>query len=186
LPRQQRRRPHLVITVHADTLTGCDDLPGELAGYGAITAQAARNLARQAGTADLIVLGEPPGCRSTATTSSEPASPGAEEPDRYRPKDQLIRDVMAQHRTCRAPGCTRRAEQCDLDHVNPYRTSHHTCACNVLPLCRNHHRLKTFGGWQVSWARDNGTADWRTVEWTSPQGRRYVVPAPDLPGSANW
>ena len=24
-----------------------------------------------------------------------------------------------------------------------------TCSCNLVPLCRYHHRLKTHGGWKL-------------------------------------
>jgi hypothetical protein len=44
-----------------------------------------------------------------------------------------------------------------------------TCPCNLAPLCRGHHRLKTHGGWTV------GVAAPGTYRWTSPHGYRYLV-----------
>jgi len=37
--------------------------------------------------------------------------------------------VIGLHRTCRFPGCTRRAEWCDLDHLIPYAGGGSTCVC---------------------------------------------------------
>ncbi|KGM15131.1 hypothetical protein N867_11740, partial [Actinotalea fermentans ATCC 43279 = JCM 9966 = DSM 3133] len=48
LPRRQRRRPHLQVTVAASTLAGDDDAPADLAGYGPISADMAREIARDA------------------------------------------------------------------------------------------------------------------------------------------
>ena len=54
---------------------------------------------------------------------------------------------------------------------------------NLAPLCRRHHRAKTFTGWTYHRARDG------THEWTSPHGHTWTVgpdgttatsaPAPD-------
>ncbi len=46
---------------------------------------------------------------------------------------------------CVFPHCTRPAERCDLDHIEPHADSGVTCPCNLAPLCRGHHRLKTAG-----------------------------------------
>jgi len=48
LPQRQGTAPGVHLTVAASTLAGEDDLPGELAGYGAIPAALARDLATQA------------------------------------------------------------------------------------------------------------------------------------------
>lgn len=173
LPSQQRRRPHLVITVHASTLTGDSDLAGELAGYGAVTAQAARDIARQAATADLIILGQPPGPRGSSGVGS------------YRPGDRLVKDVIARNPTCRAPGCRRRAEQCDLDHVVPYARGGTTTVENLISLCR-HHRLKTHSGWRLTQHPAEPGETTGTIEWTSPAGRTYLAPPDDRPGTAHW
>jgi hypothetical protein len=200
-----------VITIDAGTLAGTNDLPADLAGHGAITAQAARDLARHAGTADLLILGKPP-CGShpppgqqppgqdPPETQSDPAPPHAPgnpdhpnspgspghpgSPAPYRPATAQLRDVIARHRTCRAPGCNRRAEQCDIDHVRPYNGGGKTCPCNLLPLCRHHHRLKTFAGWHLTLGPADGAAP--TIHWTSPTGRHYDVPPPDQPGTPHW
>jgi hypothetical protein len=67
--------------------------------------------------------------------------------------------------TCRAPGCVRRAQRCDCDHVVPYPKGP-TSVDNTCCLCRRHHRLKTHApGWSLSLARDG------TATWTTPAGR---------------
>jgi hypothetical protein len=106
--------------------------------------------------------------------------------DRYRPGNQLVRDVIARNPTCRAPGCQRRAEQCDIDHLIPYADGGRTEPENLISLCRFHHRLKTFGGWQPA-PIPAGPADIApAIEWTSPTGRHYLAPPDDRPGTTHW
>jgi hypothetical protein len=61
---------------------------------------------------------------------------------------------------------------CDIDHTIPFNhqdpaAGGPTVIDNLKCLCRQHHRLKTFGSW-----RDTQLAD-GTVLWTSPTGRIY-------------
>jgi hypothetical protein len=119
----------------------------ELAGYGPISPGHAAKLRRVDAT--LIDL----------TTAPEPSGG-------YRPAARLARWVRATHRHCRFPGCRRPASQCDLDHVVAYPAGD-TCADNLAPLCRYHHRLKTHANWRVQ-ALAGGH-----LRWTSPRGRTY-------------
>lgn len=84
-----------------------------------------------------------------------------------------VRDhVVETARCCVFPYCERRAEACDLDHVTPYDTAGppgQTRSGNLAPLCRLHHRVKTFTGWRY----DQTTPG--TYHWTSPHGHRYRV-----------
>ena len=59
-----------------------------------------------------------------------------------------------------------------------------TCSCNIAPLCRGHHRLKTHSGWTYT------TLDPGTYLWSSPHGYQFlrdhhgtldVSPDPDPP-----
>lgn len=86
----------------------------------------------------------------------------------YQVPDRLARYLTGLHPRCAFPGCGVPAHRCDWDHAIPWPTGP-ACACNLLPLCRRHHRLKTHGQWQLTLHRD------RRAEWTSPTGRRYVV-----------
>ena len=85
-----------------------------------------------------------------------------EVPDRLQVQTRLLNP------TCVFPGCTRPAENCDCDHIVAYDKAGSTCSCNIAPLCRGHHRLKTHGGW--SYTRLDPT----TYLWRSPHGHRYL------------
>ena len=67
-------------------------------------------------------------------------------------------------------GCRRPGSQCDLDHVVPFPAGG-TCADNLAPLCRYHHRLKTHANWRVQ-ALGGGH-----LRWTSPRGELRHLPA---------
>ncbi|MBK6763927.1 MAG: DUF222 domain-containing protein [Micrococcales bacterium] len=68
---------------------------------------------------------------------------------RYEIPKKLRHAIRARDLTCRWPGCTRKAEYTDTDHVIPHRLSGHTSADGLVCLCRYHHRLKTFGHWKI-------------------------------------
>jgi hypothetical protein len=318
LPTRHGRRPHLVITMAAATLNGQDELPGDLLGYGPITAPHARAIATTAGRTSIIriptgphpsqapppstqrpwatlpavpgsptseapsapdllaessragsssagssvpgspvpgspVLGSPepgssvsgvPVAGSPVPESPEPGSPAVEapanvasarpaaigqartsgprtssprasEPDvpaptaswsfggphehgpgdlkpcphpgrPYKPSQKLTDKMIRLHQRCTYAGCTARAERCDLDHIRPYAEGGTTCACNLHPLCRTHHRLKTYAGWKARYTRADEPQPAGTVEWTSAHGLTHVSPPPVQPGSNGW
>jgi hypothetical protein len=53
-------------------------------------------------------------------------------------------------------------------------------------LCRFHHRLKTYGGWQARSTRTDEPYPAGTVEWTSRLGLKHYSPPPVIPGSNGW
>lgn len=190
LPRRQRRRPHLQVTIAASTLAGGDDQPAELAGYGPITADMARQIARNATWRTVAVDPSTGEARPTGTGRDGPATgagrdgprrdgpggggrAGAQTPPGYRPPAALADDVLTRDRTCTFPGCRVPAMRCDLDHIEPFDPSRpadgQTVDANLHALCRHHHNLKTHGGWQVR--RDGATG---RTEWTAPTGHAYV------------
>ena len=96
---------------------------------------------------------------------------------RYDVSEPLRRWIVARDRTCRFPGCSRRASACQIDHVDAWSDGGGTDASNLHALCTRHHQLKTHGGWQVS--REDATG---LTVWTSPTGRTYWVdPEPVVP-----
>lgn len=86
----------------------------------------------------------------------------------YQVPDRLARHLTGTRSRCVFPGCGVPSRRCDWDHVVPWPTGP-TCACNLLPLCRYHHRLKTHTRWQLALHPD------RHAAWTSPTGRTYVI-----------
>ena len=74
--------------------------------------------------------------------------------------------------TCVFPYCDRPSRACDIDHLIPtgHRLGQHgsTCDCNLVPLCRHHHRLKTFAGWTYT------EIEPQIWLWTDPHGRTYL------------
>ena len=65
--------------------------------------------------------------------------------------------VELRDRTCVHPHCNRPARLCDCDHITPFDEGGVTCPCNLAPLCRHHHRLKTVAGWRYSCSRRAST-----------------------------
>jgi len=99
----------------------------------------------------------------------------------YEVADRIAEAVALRDLTCVFPWCTRPARKlrpdehpCDCDHIVPYRDDgsggkqHQTCTCQIAPLCRHHHRHKTFSAWT-----------YRVIEpgsylWTSPHHYQYL------------
>ncbi|WP_165372930.1 HNH endonuclease signature motif containing protein [Pengzhenrongella frigida] len=156
------------VTVALSTLLGVDELPGELAGFGPITAQTARRLAA-AGTWRRLV---------TDPLSGTVLDVGKR---RYRPPKDLAEIVRARDRRCLSPVCAIDASCCDLDHRVPYAadgTGGATSAENLGSLCRRDHLIKTHAGWRI--ARDPERAGGHL--WTTPTGHEYPTQPDPLPG----
>ncbi|OBH43987.1 HNH endonuclease signature motif containing protein [Mycobacterium mantenii] len=101
--------------------------------------------------------------------------PGEASPERgYVPSRTLADFVRCRDLTCRFPGCDCPATEADLDHTIPHSQGGPTHASNLKCLCRQHHLIKTFWGWQDQQLPDG------TVIWRSPSGQTYVT----TPGSA--
>jgi hypothetical protein len=164
LPEQHGARPSVHVTVAASTLLGCDEQPGELAGFGPITAQQARRIAT-----------DPTGTWHRLLT--DPATGALLDYGRstYRPPRDVADFVIARDRTCVFPSCRRAARRCDLDHGQSWRDGGTTCPHNLHPLCRRHHRAKHEAGWTVVRGPDG------SYRWTSPTGHGYLVRPPAYP-----
>ncbi len=87
--------------------------------------------------------------------------------DAYEVPDRLAQQTTQRDHTCVYPHCTRPARRCDHDHRIPHAQGGATCTCNIAPLCRSHHRLKTHGGWTYT------TPAPGTYLWSSPHGYTY-------------
>ncbi|NMH96973.1 DUF222 domain-containing protein [Pseudonocardia acidicola] len=154
------------VTVALSTLMGLDDQPGELAGYGPITATQARGLAADPGSTWRRLVTDPlSGTLLDVGTT------------RYSPPPGLAEHVIARDQTCRFPGCRVPAHRCDLDHTIPFDPAGGTgptAATNLGPRCRRDHRRKQRPGWHVQQFTDG------TVVWTTPSGHTYTVEPPPL------
>jgi hypothetical protein len=98
----------------------------------------------------------------------------------YEVTDRQAEQIALRDGSCVFPWCSRPARRCDKDHVVPYdaRAAGRgepaggggvTCSCNLAPLCRRHHRLKTHGrGWSYT------VLDPGTFLWSSPHGYQFL------------
>lgn len=156
--RRPTARTAIEVRVPLSTLLGLDDEPGELAGYGPISAEASRAFAR-GGTWRRIV---------TDPLSGAVLDVGR---TRYRPPDDLDDHVRVRDGTCVRPGCSAPARSCDLDHTVSFGRldGARTAADNLGPMCRRDHLVKTHGGFTVRQVSPG------TFEWRTPLGRTYTV-----------
>ncbi|MGH3581764.1 MAG: DUF222 domain-containing protein, partial [Mycobacterium sp.] len=127
--------------------------PGVMVGGGVIPA---------AMLADLVATG------AKVTPLAQVADLGPE--PRHDPSVKLAALVRMRYLVCAFPGCSRPAHRCDLDHVVPWPAGA-THPGNMAPLCREHHLVKTFCGWEPVLSADG------TVTWTAPTGHRYAKAA---------
>jgi len=84
----------------------------------------------------------------------------------YEIPDRIRQQVLLINPTCVFPFCGRKSRGLDLDHVIPWPLGP-TATDNLAPLCRSHHRAKTFGGWTYRVITPG------TYAWRSPHGYTY-------------
>jgi hypothetical protein len=95
--------------------------------------------------------------------------------DAYEVPDRIAQAVALRDVSCVFPWCTRPARKlrpdqhpCDCDHVIPHGAGGETCTCQLAPLCRRLHRLKTHGGWTYTILEPG------SYLWSSPQRCQYL------------
>jgi hypothetical protein len=86
----------------------------------------------------------------------------------YEVPARLAEQTEIRDGTCTHPWCTRPAVTCDSEHVVPHARGGSTCSCNIAPVCRRHHRLKTHTAWTYT------VIDPGTYLWTSPHGYQFL------------
>lgn len=101
--------------------------------------------------------------------------------DRHDPPSRMAEAVRLRDETCVYPRCGRPSTACDLDHIEAYVPPDEggppgqTRPDNLAPLCRRHHRAKTFGDFSYR-RRADGAYEWRlptgTTATTDPPHRR--------------
>ncbi|HMG30884.1 MAG TPA: DUF222 domain-containing protein, partial [Jiangellaceae bacterium] len=157
LGRRHRRAAAVNVTVPISTLIGIDDAPGELDGYGPITAETARRIAA-AGTWRRLLTDHATGALLDYGQT------------RYTPPADLVDHLIARDRSCRFPTCSQPARRAQTDHTiaagsHRWSTSDHNCG----PLCAGCHNGKTHAGWHLDQPEPG-----RYI-WTAPTGHRYPV-----------
>ena len=154
---RHNRRPTINVTIDLPTALGLANNPGQLAGYGPIPANIARQIAADGRWKRFV----------TDPISGVLLDFGRET---YEPPQELQDFLIARDRTCRFPGCRQPAHLTDLDHAIPWEKGGKTSAENLGALCRRHHNLKTHKGWRVQSNADG------SCTWTNPAGQTYFVP----------
>ncbi|MCC9203466.1 HNH endonuclease [Arthrobacter sp. zg-Y769] len=147
-------RTEIMVLISAETLFGADDQPAELHGYGPISAEEARRLARNA--VGWTGLAQDPKTREILGVGRRRKVPAG-----------LRRWLRARDGTCRFSGCRVNAAVSDIDHTVDWARGGPTAQGNLEHLCRRHHRFKTLGFWKACQPAPG------VIEWTSPTGRVY-------------
>jgi hypothetical protein len=140
------------VTISMETLLGLTNDPGQLAGYGPIAAEAARELAMHGPFRGLLL--------------DEYQQISAISTDTYRPTTLMKEMTLARAGgTCTAPGCTLPIQE--HDHITAWPTGP-TEASNLQGLCTWHHHRK-HDNYTVTRDTDG------TTHWATPAGRHHTT-----------
>ena len=153
------------VHIHTDlpTLAKLANHPGELAGYGPVIGDIARQAAaRQVDTRWDWTIHNP----DTGMVIAEGTT-------RRRPSSPQRRHVESRDRTCAFPGCRMPATNCDVDHTVPYSESKRTHTGELAPLCRYHHTGRHRHRWTYRRTNDGDYV------FTSQLGHRYTTSGRD-------
>jgi Domain of unknown function (DUF222) len=159
-------RPVINVTVPITSLLGVTDEPGLLSGDRAIPAEVVRRIAADPSSTWYRLLTDAAGEFAHLSTTS------------YQPTKPIWRATVAKERCCVWPGCCRPAVECELDHRLEYPAGT-TCACNLQPLCRFHHKVKHSESATLT-LEDDGSYTVTTRRGTIARGRPSEQPV------ANW
>ena len=142
------QRPHLTLTVSADTLRGdADGWPAELRGVGPIHPETARRIACDA--ALTVVAVAPPADGGSAWTGSRPpVLPLAVGRETRTIPAHLRTALNLRDQGCRFPGCDRPPAWTDGHHIIHWPDGP-TELHNLVSLCRTHHRRVHEQGWRI-------------------------------------
>jgi len=148
------------LRVDMDTLAALAEHPGELAGYGPVIADVARQVAED----------QPEAEWRYTVTDTETGQPVATGTTRRRPVNGQRRAVETRDPTCVFPGCRMPSGRCDLDHIIPWSQGGRTTVRNLAPLCRHGHvTVKHGAGWTYERLADG------RYRWTSKLGHTYTT-----------
>jgi hypothetical protein len=154
-----RRTGKVNATIDLLSLLGLRNEPGEIAGYGPVSAAQIRDMLRDEDTMIHRLVYDP----VTGKVLDYQA--------RGRYVDECMRTLIsARDVTCRFPGCLTDAVYCDGEHCEEAGTPDGATSCaNCGLMCRHHHDAKTFRA--VDYTRpDPNSGD---TEWETALGFRY-------------
>ncbi|HEY4462564.1 MAG TPA: hypothetical protein VGN41_07835 [Streptosporangiaceae bacterium] len=184
------------LTVPLTTLLGLTEGPGELGGFGPITAHTAREVAAAALDSAAVrwcvtvtggsgeAVGH--GCAHRARSARGDPAPNwsltvklaplatidcghERESNRYRPPPSLWHLIQIRNQRCTYPGCRMPAARCDDEHTIPFDKGGRSCECNLGPVCRHHHRVKQRQGWRLEQPEPG------VLVWVTPAGWKYIT-----------
>ncbi len=161
-PLPAPRRGVVELTVPLATLMRLSEAPGELAGWGPVIADIARQVTEAQTDARWRF--------SVYDALGRLVRHGN---TRRRPTAEMAAAVIARDRTCRSPGCRVPASRSDLDHTRDWAKGGETAETNLGSLCRRHHRTKHQGGWRLRQILPGVFA------WTTALGHTHLV-GPEL------
>ena len=146
-----------MVDIHlpASTLDGGTE-PGQVGGFGPVTAETARHIvATQPGADHQITLLDDNGQPTHIFTLSRRAT------------KRIRRHIEALQPKCSFPGCVAPAVDCDYDHETAWAQGGETSTTTGGPKCDHDHELRDHG-WRFE-RRDNRD------RWTSPLGHNYTT-----------
>jgi hypothetical protein len=151
------------VTVPASAVMGVSNIPGELTGYGAITAEVSKELARDRAMRRIV-------------TNPVDGSFLAADSNTYRPSAVLRRHIQLRDGTCRFKTCDRPSLVCALDHSKRHPDGR-TCEGNLGPFCERHHIFKHLLDGVLAHLKQ---PDPGTFVWTMPTGHVYTTTPPAI------
>ena len=155
---RQGRRPHLSVTIGLSTLAGLDNLPGTLAGFGAIPAGLARSIAASAATINALIT-------DPDTGTSPPPAPSPTDPPRNSATRSPPSSTCASSRPAGNPSGAATWTTGNRSTTSiPNRAAKPTTN-NIGPFCRRHHLIKHHSDWRIRIDPNR-----HVLEFTSPTG----------------
>ncbi|MGH3159291.1 MAG: hypothetical protein ACRDNF_22330, partial [Streptosporangiaceae bacterium] len=186
------------LTMPLASWLGASRSPGDIAGFGPVTAESCQELAdwiaHSPGTRWCVTLtgkaghaaghgcarrppparGDPAGLAAwLARLKIQPIEAGtcthARQVPGYRIPGSLHHIVKIRQRTCCNPICSRPATAADDDHTLAYGKGGRTCECGLGPACRKCHRTKQAPGWRLAQPSPG------VLIWHLPSGRSFTA-----------
>ncbi len=144
------------VTIPASALAGATRQPVEIHGYGPTTIQTLHELADRNTFWRRIV--------------TDPMTGAVLDVGRRRRHSSALGEhIRTRDKHCVFPGCSRPAEDCQIDHTDDHARGGQTVASNLGALCQHHNLMKQRTDWTLHQPEPG-----RFV-WTSPTGATHEV-----------